>query len=174
MRYNPPCVCGRSSSGRARPCQGRGSEFEPRRPLQKEKPLLRSGFSFCNFVGADGPVRPNTAQRCHSEPVTDVTGVGIRNPRLASLCEGGVMAFGHDGGRDMPRQRRGIKLKRGAEHPFFRKIKEGPPPGGPSFMQFLQRFSTSRTPRQYPYRRRCTGWPGPSWPRAASASRAAG
>ena len=58
---------------------------------------------------------------------------------------------------------------------FFDSLKkEGPPPGGPSFMQFLQRFSTSRTPRQYPYRRRCTGWPGPSWPRAASASRAAG
>ena len=57
---------------------------------------------------------------------------------------------------------------------FFDSMKEGPPPGGPSFMQFLQRFSTSRTPRQYPYRRRCTGWPGPSWPRAASASRAAG
>ena len=37
-RYNLSCVCGRSSSGRARPCQGRGSEFEPRRPLQKEKP----------------------------------------------------------------------------------------------------------------------------------------
>ena len=35
---------------------------------------------------------------CHSEPVTDVTGVGIRNPRpqarkpLASLCERGVTA----------------------------------------------------------------------------------
>ena len=35
---------------------------------------------------------------CHSEPVTDVTGVGIR-PR-ASLCEGGVTAKGRDGGRD--------------------------------------------------------------------------
>ena len=49
-------------------------------------------------VGADDPVRPNTAQRCHSEPVTDVTGVGIRPPRpqarnpFASLCEGGVNA----------------------------------------------------------------------------------
>ena len=32
-------VCGRSSSGRARPCQGRGSEFEPRRPLQKSPPI---------------------------------------------------------------------------------------------------------------------------------------
>ena len=28
-------ICGRSSSGRAPPCQGGGSEFEPRRPLQK-------------------------------------------------------------------------------------------------------------------------------------------
>ena len=30
-------TCGHSSSGRAPPCQGGGSEFEPRRPLQKEK-----------------------------------------------------------------------------------------------------------------------------------------
>ena len=47
---------------------------------------------------------------CHSEPVTDVTGVGIRlaapagAESLASLCEGGVTAFGRDGGRDMPRK----------------------------------------------------------------------
>ena len=46
MRYNQPCVCGRSSSGRARPCQGRGSEFEPRRPLQKEAPSLRMVLFF--------------------------------------------------------------------------------------------------------------------------------
>ena len=46
MRYNQPCVCGRSSSGRARPCQGRGSEFEPRRPLQKKTPSERLGSSF--------------------------------------------------------------------------------------------------------------------------------
>ena len=30
-------ICGFSSSGRAPPCQGGGSEFEPRRPLQKIK-----------------------------------------------------------------------------------------------------------------------------------------
>ena len=30
------------------------------------------------LVGADDPVRPNSAKRCHSEPVTDVTGSGIR------------------------------------------------------------------------------------------------
>ena len=35
---NSGAVCGRSSSGRARPCQGRGSEFEPRRPLHKSPP----------------------------------------------------------------------------------------------------------------------------------------
>ena len=45
-RYNLSCVCGRSSSGRARPCQGRGSEFEPRRPLQKETPSVRMVFLF--------------------------------------------------------------------------------------------------------------------------------
>ena len=44
-RYNQSCVCGRSSSGRARPCQGRGSEFEPRRPLQKRK-SHPSGWDF--------------------------------------------------------------------------------------------------------------------------------
>ena len=46
MRYNSPCVCGRSSSGRARPCQGRGSEFEPRRPLQKKKDTHTGVFLF--------------------------------------------------------------------------------------------------------------------------------
>ena len=34
--YNTPCSCGLSSSGRAPPCQGGGSEFEPRSPLQTE------------------------------------------------------------------------------------------------------------------------------------------
>ena len=47
---------------------------------------------------------------CHSEPVTDVTGVGIRNPLTVGggvpvrpsppSDEGGVMTKGHDGGRD--------------------------------------------------------------------------
>ena len=35
------CRC--SSSGRAPPCQGGGSEFEPRCPLQKETPTLETG-----------------------------------------------------------------------------------------------------------------------------------
>ena len=51
MRYNQSCVCGRSSSGRARPCQGRGSEFEPRRPLHKKQDHPLGGLVFC---GANG------------------------------------------------------------------------------------------------------------------------
>ena len=44
--WNTGAIRGRSSSGRARPCQGRGSEFEPRRPLQKETPSVRMVFLF--------------------------------------------------------------------------------------------------------------------------------
>ena len=44
-------LCGRSSSGRAPPCQGGGSEFEPRRPLHlatapQKQSLLRGCFVF--------------------------------------------------------------------------------------------------------------------------------
>ena len=39
--------CGRSSSGRAPPCQGGGSGFEPRRPLHFIAPVILAGaFSF--------------------------------------------------------------------------------------------------------------------------------
>ena len=34
LGYNKSCNCGFSSSGRASPCQGEGSEFESRNPLQ--------------------------------------------------------------------------------------------------------------------------------------------
>ena len=37
--------CGFSSSGRAPPCQGGGSEFEPRRPLQKTVEIGKYQFS---------------------------------------------------------------------------------------------------------------------------------
>lgn len=37
LGYNKSCNCGFSSSGRASPCQGEGSEFESRNPLQKQK-----------------------------------------------------------------------------------------------------------------------------------------
>ena len=48
VRFRPeaPIKCGCSSSGRAPPCQGGGSEFEPRQPLQKTKHRL-SVDAFC-------------------------------------------------------------------------------------------------------------------------------
>ena len=39
-------ICGRSSSGRAPPCQGGGSEFEPRRPLQEGEKTQPVGSVF--------------------------------------------------------------------------------------------------------------------------------
>ena len=63
-------VCGRSSSGRAPPCQGGGSEFEPRRPLQHEAIVdaeMQRRWLFCvsflhrtaknTLLQADGTVR---------------------------------------------------------------------------------------------------------------------
>ena len=43
--------CGNSSVGRARPCQGRGREFESRFPLQI-KDMRSSGCPFEKFYGA--------------------------------------------------------------------------------------------------------------------------
>ena len=43
-------ICGCSSSGRAPPCQGGGSEFEPRHPLHKNDLLLQVVF----FMPWDG------------------------------------------------------------------------------------------------------------------------
>ncbi len=57
--------CGRSSSGRARPCQGRGSEFEPRRPLQKETPSDRVVF-FCIYRLGRGSNRARAKREKHA------------------------------------------------------------------------------------------------------------
>ena len=45
---------------------------------------------------------------CHSEPVLTLAWESVP-PVPASLTEGGVTAKGRDGGRDMPRQRRGTR-----------------------------------------------------------------
>ena len=81
----------------------------------RETRLLRRMFSYarrpvgavlslhdsCPAVGADDPVRPNGAKRCHSEPVTDVTGVGIRNLLAENLRKSaGIVHFGNG----LPRQ----------------------------------------------------------------------
>ena len=56
-------ICGLSSSGRAPPCQGGGSEFEPRSPLQKKDIRKGCPFSF----STDGELAASTrARSAHS------------------------------------------------------------------------------------------------------------
>ena len=43
-------ICGCSSSGRAPPCQGGGSEFEPRHPLQNGNIRNAAAFLIFNFI----------------------------------------------------------------------------------------------------------------------------
>ena len=68
---------------------------------------------------ADDPVRLSTAQRCHSEPVTDVTGVGIRNPRPLPLPLGEVAERSEDG----EGKQRGAASRR----PLFRLVDKHSP-----------------------------------------------
>ena len=52
VRFRPEApICGFSSSGRASPCQGEGSEFESRNPLHKQKGSIHC-FLFL-FFGCD-------------------------------------------------------------------------------------------------------------------------
>ena len=55
----PHGVCGRSSSGRAPPCQGGGSEFEPRRPLHLCGSLAQLGehLPYKQRVSGSSPIR---------------------------------------------------------------------------------------------------------------------
>ena len=56
---------GNSSVGRARPCQGRGREFESRFPLKKALRYIRSAFFVCLFRYICGDmklIRKNMAQ----------------------------------------------------------------------------------------------------------------
>ena len=64
-------ICGRSSSGRAPPCQGGGSEFEPRRPLQYEAIVdaeMQKRWLFCFMWQRSGmPAAPrfHRERRCN-------------------------------------------------------------------------------------------------------------
>ena len=61
-------VCGNSSVGRARPCQGRGREFESRLPLSLQKSRTNVLLSFSKeSATARLPSRKRTCKRCFSE-----------------------------------------------------------------------------------------------------------
>ena len=72
LDYNNPQTCGRSSSGRAPPCQGGGSEFEPRRPLQRGAPAgrTRTHSVWVRVLFVRGRRRPSQGARAppHNSP----------------------------------------------------------------------------------------------------------
>ena len=86
--------CGFSSSGRAPPCQGGGSEFEPRKPLQKTEPTFSSVLIWCrgqvvrqrsakpSFTGSNPVGTSNYAAN-----VFHVCGVFVVAPRLLCYTE---------------------------------------------------------------------------------------
>ncbi len=75
-------VCGFSSSGRAPPCQGGGSEFEPRNPLQTKKTVRKDRF----FVWSGPPRSAGLSARCARSTRTEgPSGPHLRAKSLASL-----------------------------------------------------------------------------------------
>ena len=87
-----PKKCGCSSSGRAPPCQGGGSEFEPRQPLQKRKHRLKVGaFCFIRRI-TPSPLRGHTRTFRHSCGL-DAGGEIDPNPGTGDFRPGRAGAF---------------------------------------------------------------------------------
>ena len=87
-----PKKCGCSSSGRAPPCQGGGSEFEPRQPLQKKKHRLKVGaFCFIRRI-TPSPLRGHTRTFRHSCGL-DAGGEIGPNPGTGDFRPGRAGAF---------------------------------------------------------------------------------
>ena len=84
----PHGVCGRSSSGRAPPCQGGGSEFEPRRPLH-----------FCGSLAQLGEHLPYKAEGQRFEPVNFHHCGPVAQLVRAPACHAGGRRFEPDPGR---------------------------------------------------------------------------
>ena len=86
-----PDICGCSSSGRAPPCQGGGSEFEPRQPLQKQKtcPLDRF-FAFGNGSEARKGIKPNSPVGCLVARVIRPT-APVGRSRTKSVLDGRIL-----------------------------------------------------------------------------------
>ncbi len=169
MRYNQPCVCGRSSSGRARPCQGRGSEFEPRRPLQKETPSERMVFLFGIWQRAGLNSLPRPARSalnqevrqgsrewlCHSWDAGKRVRASSRTPRRSPSCQPPPARCRGAAAGTLPRNRLASSAAGGASA-----------------------LSSSRTPRRSPSCQpppaRCRGAAAGTLPRNRLASSAAG
>ena len=84
----PHGVCGRSSSGRAPPCQGGGSEFEPRRPLH-----------LCGSLAQLGEHLPYKQRVSGSSPLTSTFCGPVAQLVRAPACHAGGRRFEPDPGR---------------------------------------------------------------------------
>ena len=77
--------------------------------MPRQRRGIRGDVGIAPYAPAEGVC----AISCHSEPVLTLAWESVPRARRrgipASLCEGGVKTEGFDGGRDMPRQRRGIR-----------------------------------------------------------------
>ncbi len=102
--YNTTCSCGCSSSGRAPPCQGGGSEFEPRHPLHKNKSRCESICSYFYFTGEAGRMMCNSPGRSCLRPAGRAQHLYYRPRKNAttkesqiSVCRSAVGADDHIG-----------------------------------------------------------------------------
>ena len=118
-------ICGCSSSGRAPPCQGGGSEFEPRQPLQRKGTELIGAFVLSEGVamvqrfvwystrraGCPHPAACKPVRLANVSPFlrSDAGGEGLR-PRRAGKLHAAAC-------RDAPLRRRGAKGDRTPRFP---------------------------------------------------------
>ena len=85
-------ICGFSSFGRARPCQGRGGGFEPRNPLQKNNAGRNFGIVFLSKTEGLGmaPIRKANCMelrlvRVWHQPIGCISSTSVSIPYRNSL-----------------------------------------------------------------------------------------
>ena len=99
-----PVPCGNSSVGRARPCQGRGREFESRFPLQKKqtKPRTAGVLFFSECVGRAKKARTRTR---HGRGASTKKPIGLVAEWSCSGLQSRVRRFDSDPGLQTSRMR---------------------------------------------------------------------
>ena len=124
--------CERSSSGRAPPCQGGGSEFEPRRSLQKKKRDSQKAVSL--FFGIR-PVLSNSLPPPKTRAARFFQSEGTRGP-----CKGPQALCGVGGSEFGPRRPFSVQISSGGG----RRLSPNSVP--PPLKRALRVFSNPRAP----------------------------
>ena len=76
----PETTGGRSSVGRAQPCQGEGREFEPRRPLEVRGSSRTPHSWWSGREARQRPAKPSTRVQIPSPPPRTISSAGERFP----------------------------------------------------------------------------------------------